>query len=399
MFNILKKYSKEILILLMSIILALMFFYIVFIDRLGYSSFGSETDFNAENMSESLDTDISAKFSDKYFYNQLTSDEQKEFQNVYCQVKNFSTEVSVNNISPDLMNKFIRILCFDCPELFYLSESGHSYKQEQGAVISYRPSYLCSEDEALVRMGEITRVLSLIMRDIENANEQSAEKYIHDYLISNIVYNQNTENCRNIYGALVEGKANCRGYSTAFSYLCRSAGIETAEVVGYANTSDNKKVAHSWNVVKIGNYYYYTDVCWDDYDEKISKTIGIQGCYVFYNLPTLMMKASHDPTETVTTIGALPSDNDESLIFYKQTGQMVDDEGELSTSVSRQLRRVSEKETSIILVQCPDNKIYDYACENVVKMVIDISEEKGYDFSGCKFVELGGNALLLYDFR
>lgn len=399
MLEIVKKYGKEILLLLMSVIMALMFFYIAFDGSADYNLFSLDTDYNAENTSEALDTDISLTFADKYYYLQLTADEQKEFQSIYCQVKNYVTDVSVNKISPDLMNKFIRILCFDCPELFYLSESGHSYKQEHGAVISYRPAYLCSEDEALVRKGEISRVLAQVMRNIENANEQSAEKYIHDYLVSNVVYSQTAENCRNIYGALVEGKANCRGYSTAFSYLCRSVGIKSAEIVGYANASDGKKVAHSWNVTKIGQYYYYTDVCWDDYDEKISKVIGIQGCYVFYNLPALMMRASHDPTETVTTIGSLPSDNDESLIIYKQTGQLVDSQDVLSTSVSRQLRRVYSKDTNIILVQSTDNKVYRYAYDNIVQMVIDISEEKGYGFSGCKFVELGGNALLLYGFQ
>ena len=399
MFDLIKKYSKEILILLFSVILALMFFYIAFINRPEYGLLSSEIDFNAENQSEVLDTDLSLIFADKYFYLQLTDDEQAEFQSIYCQVKNFAPDVTVNKVSPELMQKYIRILCFDCPELFYLSESGHSYKQDHGVVISYRPAYLCSEDEALIKKGEISRVLTTIMRNIGETSEQNAEKFIHDYLVSNVSYSQTTENCRNIYGALVEGKANCRGYSTAFSYLCRSCGIECAEVVGYASVSDGNKVAHSWNVVKIGNYYYYTDVCWDDYDEKISSMIGVQGCYVFYNLPTLMMKASHDPTETITTIGPLPSDNNESLIFYKQTGQLVDNADDLGTSVAKQLRRVYSNDTNIILVQSMDDNTYKYAYDNIVKMVTQLSEEKGYDFTGCKLVELGGNALLLYGFE
>ena len=61
--------------------------------------------------------------------------------------------------------------------------------------------------------------------------------------------------CWNITGALLNGDAVCRGYTQAYQYLMNSQGIECAYVVGNS---------HCWNLTKLDDEWYYTDVTWGD---------------------------------------------------------------------------------------------------------------------------------------
>ena len=88
---------------------------------------------------------------------------------------------------------------------------------------------------------------------------------IHDYLAGSMKYDKDAEkapskngtlkSALDVYGALIEGKAICEGYTKAFQYLCYLVGINSNQVVG-------KK--HMWNVVKIGGEWYQVDLTWDD---------------------------------------------------------------------------------------------------------------------------------------
>lgn len=60
-----------------------------------------------------------------------------------------------------------------------------------------------------------------------------------------------------IYGVLINGKANCQGFTDAFNSLCRMAGIETGKVSGSANGD-----LHIWSTMKIDNKWYMTDLTW-----------------------------------------------------------------------------------------------------------------------------------------
>lgn len=60
-----------------------------------------------------------------------------------------------------------------------------------------------------------------------------------------------------MYGVLVNKAAVCDGYTKAYSYLLRLAGVKS-----FACTSDT--LNHAWNLVNIDGVYYHTDVTWDD---------------------------------------------------------------------------------------------------------------------------------------
>jgi hypothetical protein len=84
------------------------------------------------------------------------------------------------------------------------------------------------------------------------------EIYIHNYLVNNVTYIDG-ENCHNAYGAIVNNKGVCEGYSTAFMVLMRRAGVNCILVNGVGNNDD-----HEWNMVELDGKFYHVDLTFDD---------------------------------------------------------------------------------------------------------------------------------------
>ena len=64
----------------------------------------------------------------------------------------------------------------------------------------------------------------------------------------------------NPYGALVNRKAICLGYASAFQLLMDMSGVECITVVGAAFSSQED---HAWNMVRLDGDWYCVDVTWD----------------------------------------------------------------------------------------------------------------------------------------
>ncbi len=88
---------------------------------------------------------------------------------------------------------------------------------------------------------------------------------IYEYITKNIRYD--TKNKTNpdyklkfsAYAALINKTAVCQGYTALFYRLARECGLSVRAITG---TSYGER--HSWNIVKIGDYYYYLDSTWDE---------------------------------------------------------------------------------------------------------------------------------------
>ncbi|OUM67555.1 hypothetical protein PIROE2DRAFT_58693 [Piromyces sp. E2] len=81
-------------------------------------------------------------------------------------------------------------------------------------------------------------------------------KYLHDILIKNIKYgfSENGFTEYTIYGALIEHRCVCEGFSEAFMVLAQRAKIYT--ILATSNT-------HQWNMVFLEGKWYALDITWD----------------------------------------------------------------------------------------------------------------------------------------
>lgn len=121
------------------------------------------------------------------------------------------------------------------------------------------------------------------------------ELAIHDYIINSTSYDYNNLKNNSVpaisytaAGVFYKHVAVCQGYSEAFNLLLDIVGIENKIVTG--QTADG---GHAWNVVKIDNEWYMTDITFDDpvifMNEKRQETLS----YEYFNITNTKLSIDH----------------------------------------------------------------------------------------------------------
>ena len=76
---------------------------------------------------------------------------------------------------------------------------------------------------------------------------------LHDYMIDKVDYKSKEKTA---YTALVNGEADCFGYTLGMDVLLRRAGFNV-------DVAFNNSLDHAWNLVKVNGKWYHVDVTWD----------------------------------------------------------------------------------------------------------------------------------------
>lgn len=157
------------------------------------------------------------------------------------------------------------IFMSDHPECFWWrGVINYSYTGD-GYIVSFSFVYAMYGEELTVKRALLEAEVEEILSGLPAGNVFDKMLYLHDTVAERVVY-EFTPYDQTPYGALVEGKAVCNGYATAYQMLLQRAGIRAWTVNGSAGGE-----AHAWNVVWIDNdTCVYTDVTWNDNEQFIS---------------------------------------------------------------------------------------------------------------------------------
>ena len=157
----------------------------------------------------------------------------------------------------------------------YLRYSYHSYTFGAGADVGSNSSivyikldfsYLTTPEQE----SELTSQLNTLISSFgftEQTDELTKIKTIYDFITSHVVYDH--ENLENedytlkfsAYAALMHGRAVCEGYATLFYRMARMCGLRARVITGSGN--NERDANHAWNIVAIGDTFYYVDATWD----------------------------------------------------------------------------------------------------------------------------------------
>ena len=236
-------------------------------------------------------------YSDNFFYSQLSDSAKLIYTELYKNKENLKTGtytvqfgdafkdiLSQENGSDKLKEEYqsaIEAFTYENPDVFYLDVTKMYINIEMIKrlfttkynvyINSYQDSnYLAepfySKENIDECQAQIESVRDNILSNIEGKSTVDKIRYIHNYLIDNIQYDQTIQkdNIYNIYRALVQHVSVCEGYAKALQYLLSSAGIENVIVTGIATNNNGETENHAWNYVKIGSAWYALDVTWDD---------------------------------------------------------------------------------------------------------------------------------------
>ena len=245
----------------------------------------------------------------KYFYNQLTSNQKKIYDQIWVAGPVETVEIDMTDISitstgltssvcqNDAVSKAqqdiimaITALNEDKPLFFW--SAGFSFLPD-GTVERNGMNYVCTITSLSVTMSLDTThfadyndvqtkydavVDKLETIKVNGISRHEKLKLINDYLANNIVYDSNVEtnpasNDFDVYGALINGLCVCEGYAEAFKLLCDREGIPCITVVGTGNGG-----AHKWNMVLMEDGEWYTlDSTWNDQGSSIYYSYFLNG--------------------------------------------------------------------------------------------------------------------------
>lgn len=143
-----------------------------------------------------------------------------------------------------------------------ISISGTSGSSDRTAKYTFTVTYYTDYEQEQAVESRVNEVLAEIVSD--SMSDYEKIKAVYDYICDNVAYdyanlgNTDYKLQYTAYGALIDGRAVCQGYSALFYRSMLELGIDCRIISGLGNGG-----AHAWNIVKLGNYYYNVDVTWD----------------------------------------------------------------------------------------------------------------------------------------
>lgn len=281
----------------------------------------SETVKKAVNTLQAEDADFPElnvtedEVSDHYYYQQLTEAEQTVYRELLQGVTGMEECILIHAEKGDQPEKAYEYLLYDCPELFWCA--GSSRMTVYDTYTKFWPEYTCTSGERETRQDEIDSAVAECTAGLDlSAGEYDRIRYVYEYLVNTVDYNENAPDNQNIYSALVGKSSVCAGYSRAAQYLLNNMGIECIYVVGTAQGQE----AHAWNIVNCGGKYYQMDVTFGD-PVFLSSESGenLPGNIIYYDYlccTDAEILADHTPTDEV----AYPSCESDDLNYYRMNG-------------------------------------------------------------------------------
>ena len=186
-----------------------------------------------------------------------------------------------------------------------------SYTTDESGLLSVTYSYQVTyytdkaqEDTVDSRLSEI--YTSLQLSDSTLTDAQKVWK-IYDWITNHVTYdyeNLNDDNNKTkytAYGALSDGKAVCQGFAGLFYRMCMDNGIDCRIVTGTADNGQSNG-AHAWNIVRVGEAYYYVDATWDcKVLEDTENSRQAKPGTLYYFLRSSLESHTESETEKVTS--------------------------------------------------------------------------------------------------
>lgn len=299
-----------------------------------------------------------------YYYSLLSEKEQKWYLQMREAVIERKSSVKLKGaIDEDTISKFANTMFYYDVLTFNLQNISGGTLYANSAEVNFEYSFSKETYDKMIAAMDKT-ANSIIKKFDEDTSTYSKIKYIHDYLIKNTEYVDNTKTSHFAYGAMVKGKAVCEGYAQAFAYICRKAGIRTVNVIGQAGGE-----AHMWNKVYYNKKWYNIDVTWDD---PVSNLID-NGTYEYFMVSDEIMNKSHTPDKCEYKV---PAATDDSKNYYTKYKLTASSNSEAKNLLINQIAKAASKGKYIVTIRLSDQAAYDnflsYMSKNNSEQLFDV---------------------------
>lgn len=197
-----------------------------------------------------------------YAYSTLNDVERLVYNQIADCILNYKKEVTISTSDQEIADYAFYCLLKDHPEIYWTDSYEMTNYKVSGIDTEYvfSPVYFMSKEERDNNQKLIDTAVELCLDGLpEAADQYETAKYLYEYIVLNTDYNKDVENDQNICSVFINKESVCAGYAKAYQYLLQKCGIEATIISG---TADEEP--HAWNLIKINNRYYFSDVTWGD---------------------------------------------------------------------------------------------------------------------------------------
>lgn len=194
----------------------------------------------------------------EYYFKQLTEEEQRVYRELLKGIRAREKEFYLTISDDDSIDRSYHAVLKDHPEIFWVHNREKIYKTtySDSDYCVFTPGYTYTDSE----IDEIQTAMEQSFQEVralipEDAGDYEKVRIVYTYVIDHTQY-QTGEDDQSIAGVFWKKSAVCAGYAGAVQYLLERMDIHCIYVDGSTKGSTE---GHAWDIVKIGQEYYYVD--------------------------------------------------------------------------------------------------------------------------------------------
>lgn len=194
----------------------------------------------------------------EYYFKQLTEEEQRVYRELLKGIRAREKEFYLTISDDNSIDRSYHAVLKDHPEIFWVHNREKIYKTtySDSDYCVFTPGYTYIDSE----IDEIQTAMEQSFQEVralipEDAGDYEKVRIVYTYVIDHTQY-QTGEDDQSIAGVFWKKSAVCAGYAGAVQYLLERLDIPCIYVDGSTKGSTE---GHAWDIVKIGQEYYYVD--------------------------------------------------------------------------------------------------------------------------------------------
>lgn len=298
-----------------------------------------------------------------YAYQALPEEEQKIYRQLAKGMEELQEEIMLGAVSEERLPVIMNMVMIDHPEYFW-TEGAYSYYTYEGADgeaqnIRVLPVYVAEKGEIAALKQQIEQKADQWLGAAEaEADTYGKIKAVYETLIRQVSYQADSPDNQNIQSVFLSGKTVCMGYAKAMQYMLNRMGIFCTLVTGtIADTGEG----HAWNLVKIGEQYYYVDVTWGNPGYSQTETQGLDVYYSYLCCTDAMLAPTHAANDDIP----LPTCSDETYHYYKNKGCWYASYDR--NQIYQVLQEAVQQQSSVTELSFGSKEAYDQAAADLVE--------------------------------
>lgn len=279
--------------------------------------FGSESLIEEELQERQIDASEEVLY---YGYQSLSKEEKKVYRQIAEGLEQQEVEIRITPLSEERLMTVFNMVMIDHPEYFWI-EGEFQYttvedlNENTKTAIQLMPVYTVEKEQTESLKQQIEQQADAWIAEIDASFDAYEKiKSVYELLIREVEYDETSLYNQTIQSVFLEKKIVCMGYAKATQYLLNKMGIFCTLVTG--NILDEANSSHAWNLVRIGENYYYVDTTWGSpgYNAQGDREDAIS--YSYLCCSDKIISATHKANEDIL----LPSCTDESYHYYRRKG-------------------------------------------------------------------------------